>query len=92
MREPGSPVIYLAGVTGSVLLLVAAAFVAAKRTRRGGPPMPWFIAHVGCGFVGFALVAVHSTGKLDRPPALLLLSLLAPVSYTHLTLPTILLV
>lgn len=77
LRVPGSPAVYLFGVAGTLLLLVAAVFVWVKRTGRGGSPVVWFMAHVGCGTLGFALVAVHSTGKLDRPPALLLLNLLA---------------
>ncbi|MGI9425591.1 MAG: hypothetical protein ACR2PA_20550 [Hyphomicrobiaceae bacterium] len=77
MHKPGRPVVYLLGVTGTLLLLVAGAFVLVKRTGRGGSPVGWFVAHVVCGNVGFVLVAIHTTGKLDRPPALLLLGLLA---------------
>ena len=77
MRKPGSPVIYLIGVAGTLLLFVAGAFVAAKRTGRGGSPVGWFIAHVVCGNIGFVLVAIHTTGKLDQMPALLLLNLVA---------------
>ena len=77
LRVPGSPAVYLFGVAGTLFLLVAAVFVWVKRTGRGGSPVVWFMAHVGCGILGFALVAVHSTGKLDGPPALLLLNLLA---------------
>lgn len=77
MRTAGSPVVYLIGVAGTLLLLVAGLFVLAKRAGRGGSPVGWFIAHVGCGLLGFALVAVHTTGKVDRAPALLLLNLLA---------------
>lgn len=77
MRKAGSPAVYLVGLAGTLLLLVAAAFVAVKRTGRGGSPVGWFIAHVLCGNLGFVLVAIHTTGKLDRAPALLLLNLLA---------------
>jgi hypothetical protein len=77
MRTAGSPLVYLIGVAGTALLLVAGLFVLAKRGGRGGSPVAWFIAHVGCGLMGFALVTVHTTGKLERPPALLLLNLLA---------------
>ena len=77
LRSPGSPMVYLFGVAGTALLLVAAVFVFVKRTGRGGSPNKWFVSHVGCSTAGFALVAVHSTGKLDGPPALLLLNLLA---------------
>lgn len=77
MHQPGGPIVYLFGVAGTLLLLVAAAFVFVKRTGRGGSPVSWFIAHIVCGNIGLVLVAVHTTGKFDRPPALLLLSLLA---------------
>lgn len=77
LHTPGSPAVYLIGVVGTLLLLVAAAFVLAKRLGRGGSPVVWFAAHVGCGTVGFALVAIHTTGRLDQAPALLLLNLLA---------------
>ena len=77
MRMAGSPAVYLAGVAGTLLLLVAAAFVLVKRLGRGGSPVRWFIAHIVCGNLGFLLVAVHTTGALDRLPALLLLNLLA---------------
>ena len=32
---------------------------------------------IAAGNIGFVLVAIHTTGKFDRPPALLLLNLLA---------------
>jgi hypothetical protein len=77
LRTPGSPLTYLFGVAGTLLLLVSAVFVFVKRAGRGGSPVVWFIAHVGGGMAGFVLVAIHTTAKLDRPPALLLLCLLA---------------
>ena len=77
LQVPGSPVVYLIGVAGTLLLSVAAVFVLVKRTGRGGSPVAWFIAHVGCGTLGFVLIAVHSTGRLDGAPALLMLNLLA---------------
>jgi len=80
LRTPGSPATYLIGAAGTLLLLVAAVFVVIKRTGRGGSPVVWFMAHVGCGMLGFALVAIHTTGKLDRPPALLVLNLLALIA------------
>ncbi len=76
-QVPGSPVVYLAGVVGALLLLVAAVFVWVKRTGLGGSPVGWFVAHIGCGTLGLVFVAVHSTGRLDGAPALLLLNLLA---------------
>ncbi|MGE3916722.1 MAG: hypothetical protein AB7F78_13595, partial [Hyphomicrobiaceae bacterium] len=65
------------GVAGTALLLVAGIFVLVKRTGRGGSPVVWLMAHVGCGILGFVLVAIHTTGKLERAPALLLVNLLA---------------
>ena len=76
MRRPGSPIIYLVGVIGTLFLLVAAAFVIVKRTGHGGSPVGWFIAHIICGNIGFGLVAIHTTGKLDQWPALLILNLI----------------
>jgi len=75
-RVPGSPMLYLTGVAGALLLLVPAAFVLAKR---GGSAHPsgWFNAHIICSLAGMVLIAVHSGGFLRRPPALLLLALLA---------------
>ena len=80
MRKPGSPIVYLLGVAGTGLLLVAGGFVIVKRTGRGGSPVTWFVAHVICGNLGFMLVAIHSTGKLDQTPALLLLNLVALIA------------
>lgn len=76
-RTPGSPALYLAGVAGVLLLLVPVAFVVAKRAGRGADPVNWFNAHVTCSLAGMVLIAVHSGGFLRRPPALLLLALLA---------------
>jgi len=75
LRQPGSPIVYLIGVAGTILLLVSVVFVLTKRTGRGGSPVVWFIAHVVCANIGFLLVAIHTTGKLDQMPALLLLNL-----------------
>lgn len=76
LRQPGSPIVYLVGVAGTVLLLVSVVFVVVKRAGRGGSPVVWFIAHVVCANVGLVLVAIHTTGKLDQMPALLLLNLI----------------
>lgn len=76
-REPGSPELYLTGVAGVVLLLVPAAFALAKRGGASRNPVGWFNAHVWCSSLGAVLVAVHSGGFLRRPPALLLLAILA---------------
>lgn len=76
-RVPGSPELYLAGVAGVILLLVPVAFVIAKRGGSGANPVNWFNAHVLCSLAGMVLIAIHSGGFLRRPPALLLLALLA---------------
>lgn len=76
-RIPGSPELYLVGVAAVLLLLVPSVFVAAKRSGTGADPVHWFNAHVVCSLAGMVLVAIHSGGFLRRPPALLLLALLA---------------
>jgi len=76
-RVPGSPALYLTGVAGVLLLLVPAAFAFMKRGGLTRDPVRWFNAHVVCSSIGFVLVAIHSAGYLRRPPALLLLALLA---------------
>jgi hypothetical protein len=74
---PGSPQLYLTGIAGVALLLVPVAFSLAKRSGRARAPNGWFNAHVLCSLAGMVLIAVHSGGFLRRPPALLLLALLA---------------
>lgn len=76
-RTPGSPPLYLAGLAGTLLLLVPAAFSLAKRLGRSASPVSWFNAHVVCSTLGMVLIAVHSGLLLRRPPALLLLALVA---------------
>ncbi len=76
-RVPGSPELYLTGVVGVALLLVPVAFALAKRGGRSTNPVGWFNAHVACSLAGMLLIAVHSGGFLRRPPALLLLALVA---------------
>ena len=76
-RSPGSPELYLTGVAGVLLLLVPVAFVIAKRGGSGANPVNWFNAHVVCSLIGMVLIAIHSGGFLRRPPALLLLALIA---------------
>ncbi|MGA0115263.1 MAG: hypothetical protein ACO3IW_06910 [Burkholderiales bacterium] len=76
-RTPGSPALYLTGVAGVLLLLVPVAFVIAKRGGSGANPVNWFNAHVACSLAGMVLIAIHSGGFLRRPPALLLLALVA---------------
>ena len=76
-REPGSPALYLTGVAGALLLLVPAAFALAKRAGASRDPRAWFNAHVVCSLAGAVLIAAHSGGFLRRPPALLLLAIMA---------------
>jgi hypothetical protein len=76
-REPGSPQLYLLGVAGVLLLLVPAAFALAKRGGASRDPRAWFNAHVYCSLAGAVLIAAHSGGFLRRPPALLVLALVA---------------
>jgi hypothetical protein len=76
-QRPGSPPLYLAGVAGAALLLVSMVFVVVKRSGRGGSPVAWFSAHVICACIGSVLVVVHSVGSVGRPPALLLLAIIA---------------
>jgi hypothetical protein len=76
-RMPGSPELYLTGVAGALLLLVPAAFALAKRGGHGSNPRGWFNAHIVCSSLGAILIAIHSGGFLRRPPALLLLAILA---------------
>lgn len=76
-RTPGSPALYLTGVAGVILLLVPVAFVLAKRGGRSANPVGWFNAHIICSLAGMVLIAIHSGGFLRRPPAFLLLTLVA---------------
>ena len=76
-RAPGSPELYLTGVAGVLLLLVPAAFAVAKRSGASRNPVGWFNAHVVCSTLGAVLIAIHSAGYLRRPPALLLLAIVA---------------
>jgi hypothetical protein len=76
-RVPGSPELYLTGVAGVMLLLVPVAFFIAKRGGSGANPVNWFNAHVACSLAGMVLIAIHSGGFLRRPPALMLLTLIA---------------
>lgn len=75
-RTPGSPELYLMGVSGAALLLMAAGFSVAKRGRSTASPVAWFAAHVNLACVGSLCIAIHSAGNLGRPPALLILALL----------------
>jgi hypothetical protein len=76
-REPGSPQLYLTGIAGVLLLLVPAAFALAKRGGASRDPRGWFNAHVYGSLAGAVLIAAHSGGLLRRPPALLLLAIVA---------------
>jgi hypothetical protein len=79
-RTPGSPELYLTGVTGAALLLVSMVFVLVKRTGHGGSPVAWFVAHVFAASAGTVLVVIHSAGYLRRPPALLFLAILGLIA------------
>ncbi|HXZ93489.1 MAG TPA: hypothetical protein VEG36_11490 [Burkholderiales bacterium] len=76
-RTPGSPELYLTGVAGVLLLLVPVAFALAKRGGASRNPRAWFNAHVYCSLAGAVLIAAHSGLLLRRPPALLLLAIVA---------------
>lgn len=76
-RTPGSPPLYLVGAAGALLLLVPGAFALVKRGGRSRAPLRWFNLHVGCSLLGAVLIAAHSGGFLRRPPALLLLAIVA---------------
>jgi len=66
-------------IVGSLLLLTSLAFVAVKRSGRGGSPVAWFSAHILASTLGAVLVFVHASGKFGGPPALLLLALIGLV-------------
>ena len=51
-RTPGSPQLYLMGVSGAALLLMAASFSVAKRGKSKASPVAWFAAHVNLACVG----------------------------------------
>ena len=76
-RTPGSPQLYLMGVSGAALLLMAASFSVAKRGKSKASPVAWFAAHVNLACVGTLCIAIHSVGYMRRPPALLILALVA---------------
>lgn len=76
-RTPGSPELYLMGVSGAILLLSAAGFSIAKRGKSKASPVAWFAAHVNLACVGSLCIAIHSVGYMRRPPALLILALVA---------------
>lgn len=76
-QQPGTALLQSSAIIGSFFLLVPLAFTIAKRSGRSEMPNRWFIAHVLASLFGMLLIAVHTTGAIDRPPALLLLVLLA---------------
>jgi hypothetical protein len=76
-HTPGSAQLYFTGVAGAALLLVPVAFALAKRGGANRNPVNWFNAHVGCSLAGAVLIAIHSGGFLRRPPALMLLAIVA---------------
>lgn len=76
-RRAGSPQLYLTGVLGAVLLCVSMLFAAVKRGGGGDLAPGLYVAHVIAAYAGTVLVAVHGTGHLSRPPALLYLAIVA---------------
>lgn len=76
-RQAGSPELYLTGVAGALLLLVSVLFVAVKRGGGGDRAPAFYVAHVVCACAGAVLVAIHGTGSLTCPPALLYLAIMA---------------
>jgi hypothetical protein len=76
-RQAGSPVLYLLGAAGALLLLVSMVFVLVKRGGGGAQAPFWYVAHVFAASIGAVLVAIHGAGNLSRPPALLYLTILA---------------
>ncbi|MCY3983927.1 MAG: hypothetical protein OXE85_08435 [Roseovarius sp.] len=72
-RVAGAPFSYMAGVFGAGLMIVPYAFSIGKRGGALSSPRGWLFAHAVCGFWGFALLVVHSTGNLDQLPALLMI-------------------
>ncbi len=80
LKTPGSPVLYLFGVVGALLLLVSMVFVLVKRAGRGGSPPFWMNAHIVASCLGTVMVVIHSAGYLRRPPALLFLALIGLIA------------
>lgn len=78
-RTAGSPELYLTGVAGACLLLVAMVFSAVKRGGGGDLAPKFYVAHVLCAYAGTILVAVHGAGNLGRPPALMYLAIIGLV-------------
>jgi len=76
-QRAGSTELYLTGVAGALLLLVSVLFVAVKRGGGGDRAPAFYVAHVVCACAGAVLVAIHGTGSLTRPPALLYLAIIA---------------
>ena len=74
-RSAGSPELYVLGLAGTLLVLIAAAFSLAKRGGRAATPRPWFVAHILAGSLGSVLIALHGAGHWTGPPALLVLLL-----------------
>jgi hypothetical protein len=75
-QTPGGPPLYLLGIIGAALLLVSVVFVGIKRSAHGGAPPAWFAAHAVAAILGMVLVAMHSAGSLNQPPALMFLALI----------------
>ncbi|MED5578629.1 MAG: hypothetical protein VX794_01200 [Nitrospinota bacterium] len=75
-HTPGSPVLYIFGVVGSLFLSVSMVFLFLKRTHASKNPVFWFNCHVVTAIIGSVLVTIHSSGHIRYAPALLLVALL----------------
>ncbi len=73
---PGSSVLYIFGVVGSLFLSVSIVFLFLKRAHVSKKPVFWFNCHVVTAIIGSVLVTIHSSGKMGYAPALLLVALL----------------
>jgi len=74
---PGSAPLQTSAIIAALLFLVPVGFSVNKRTGAGGPPTRWFIAHVLATLAGTVLAVIHGAARLDSPPALLLLAIVA---------------
>ena len=76
-HAPGTPLLQSTAIVGALLLLVPLAFAIAKRSGHARRPPLWFSVHAIAALLGTVLVTLHTAGRFDQPPALLLLALLA---------------
>lgn len=76
-HAPGTPLLQSTAIAGALLLLVPLAFAIAKRGGHARTPAMWFSLHAIAALLGTVLVTLHTAGRFDQPPALLLPLLLA---------------